>query len=164
MLKRTRLYLAFILLLLVISTIGACFKNLNVSRYHYRERVIKLGQTAPLYRRHSLRITQVEVTTDPTKILNKQEQRLLSDTKNSQFIVVKATSSYRSSDHIVLNVDQNNSYQSSPFGTRRYTAGYKYVFRLQQRLSGSVSDHDLRLSVDNPDLPNRTRNVFSLTP
>ncbi|MCU6430814.1 hypothetical protein [Lacticaseibacillus paracasei] len=163
MLRRTKWYLTVILFLLIAATIGACIKNSDAKKYRFPEREIKLGQTARLYRKHSFQITHVETSTDPSKVLNVQEQRLLSDSKKGQFIIVRATSTYRSSGHIVLNVDHTNIYESSPFGTRRYPSSYKYVFYLSRKLSGSIKDHNLRLSVDNPDLPHRTRNVFLLT-
>lgn len=163
MLKQTKYCLMLILAVMIVTTIGASVKNLNTNQYCYQEKNIKLGQTALLYRKHPFRITHVEMTTDLAKVFNQQEQRILKDDQTKQFIVVKAVSSYRSSEHITLNVDNNNIYEVSPFGARRYASSYRYVFCLSKKLSGAFNSHSLRLSVDNPDLPGRTRHTFLLT-
>jgi hypothetical protein len=159
--KLTKAYVLIITLLLIAGVGGAIRRNWQVTNNQYQEHLIPLGQSAALYRAHQLEVQHVSLAPKFSQYLTAEERHIEKDMTPSPYIAVSVQTTYRKGDHILLNVDQGNTYEVS-IGTRRTKSGMMYIFKLTQGFGNPRKKHTLRLSIDNPDLPHHVRNVFLL--
>ncbi|KLI74582.1 hypothetical protein AUQ39_11950 [Lacticaseibacillus casei] len=155
------IWLSLMTIILVLFAF-ALFTNARVNKY--REHVIPMNQRATLTQTTQMRVFSASQSKNAPKSLKKADQVVLNNNKRATgtYILIQTITKYAGSPaHIALNVDNSQIYQPILPGTSKTSTGWQYLFYVRTQIK---QDTQLLLSVDNPKVPNHSRNIFVVHP